>query len=126
MSENKVKWILVIAITLFLPLIFVAPMAGIFYIPLALIAIENFESWIMPLNFNPFTVIVLGQLVIYGFIIYLISKYAARRILKLQTIHSYAAVLVILLCLISITFLPVYGFEAGDNLYETYRNLSRI
>ena len=126
MTENRVKWVLFTVLSLFLPLFLAAPMAGNFYIPLALIAILSFKGWIMLLNLNPFAIFVLGQLVVYGFVIYFVSKYGAKRICKFEKIHSNVAVLVVILCLIFISFFPIYGFESGDNLYETYNNLLRI
>ena len=126
MSENKIKWALFIVLSLFLPLLLAAPMAGNFYIPLALMGILSLEYWIMLFNLNPFAVFVIAQLFVYGSVIYFASKYVARRIYKIKKHHLNLTVIIIVLCFIFISFLPVYGFESGKNLYETYYSLLRI
>lgn len=120
MSENIIKWVLFIVLSLFMPLLLAAPMAGNFYIPLVLMGILSLEYWIMLFNLNPFAVFVIGQLLAYGFVIYFASKYVARRIYKIKKYHSNLTVLIIVLCFIFISFVPVYGFESGENLYQTY------
>lgn len=109
-----------------MPLLLAAPMAGNYYIPLVLMGVLSLEYWIMLFNLNPFAVFVIGQLLVYGFVIYFASKYAARRIYKINKYHSNLTVLIIVLCFIFISFIPIYGFESGENLYETYHSLLRI
>ena len=126
MTENILKLVLFTAFSLVLPLFLAAPMAGDFYIPLALMAILSLEYWVMLFDLNPFAVLVVGQFVVYILVIYLVTKYAAKRLFKLQKTHLNAAVIIVILCLILISFFPIYGFEAGDNLYGSYHNLLRI
>lgn len=126
MTENILKLVLFTAFSLVLPLFLAAPMAGDFYIPLALMGVLSLEYWVMLFNLNPFGLFVVGQFVIYIFIIYLVTKYAAKKLFNLQQAHLNAVVIIVVLCLILISFFPIYGFEAGDNLYESYHNLLRI
>lgn len=125
MSENKIKWTLFAAFSLSFPLVFAAPVVGVFYIPLFLILITNIE-WVFSLNFNPLTAIVIVQLLGYGTVVYLVSKYTARALDKLQKLYLNIAMTSLLMVIIWISFFRIYGFEGGENLYATYHSVLRI
>lgn len=113
MTENKIKWILFLLVAVCLPVYLAAPMAGVFYEPIIMVALSSFDY-----GFNAFGAIVFSQFLVYGIVIYLFIKYLARYILKLKRTYAVAVLLFTSTGLIFITFLPLYGLNMGENLYE--------
>ena len=126
MSEIKLKWILFTLFSLMVPLYFGAPMAGDFYIPLILIAYHVLDSNKLFTSINPFSLMILVQFIIAFFLVFFTSKYIARWIYKLQAERIPVVITTICALLLIVTFLPIYGFESGDNLYKTYTVLFRF
>lgn len=126
MTESSRKWVLFALLVFCVPVVFVAPAAGLHYIPVFRIAVMAVEytALMVQVGMSGYAIVALVHLVPYAVALYLVSKYIARALTGPK--RGGRIFVAICVALLAVTLLPVYGFEGGDSLYGMYAELLRL
>jgi len=119
-TESARKWILLTLFVVCVPVVLVAPMSGLHYMPvlrIAAMAVE-YTALMLQVGMSGYAIIAWVHLVPYAVVLYLASKYIARALARPK--RGGRVFVAICVAVLAVTFLPVYGFEGGDSLYGMY------
>jgi hypothetical protein len=109
MRRSHIRWIVLLALIAFLPLIYYLAVVGglLPYGAILLIAIRNIDN-------SSILLFSLVHLVVYGLVLYWSADVIARLIIRVAGSHVVLATLSVILLLASMGLLPVFGVAHGQ------------
>lgn len=116
MPRKLMRWLLVASLAVFLPLFYYGGIIGGVLTYAAIAILTARVPGLLMLN--------APQLVIYGFLLYLLAGWLARRIERLSPRQQSMAVVVIIATLVGVGILPIFGAAHGSiqftDVYSLY------